>query len=39
MLWVPKRTFSPQKMLKIMGKKYLQFYANIFVYLNLWATP
>ena len=29
---------STQNMLELMGKKNVQFYSEIFVYLNLWTT-
>ena len=44
MLLVLKRTVSmrrffwaPKTYAEIMGRKYLQFYADFFVYLNLWT--
>ena len=43
MLWVLKRSVSmrrffcaPKTYAKIMGKKYYKYYAENFVYLNLW---
>ena len=38
MLWVLKRTVSMRHMLKIIGKKILQFYVDNFVSLNLCLT-